>query len=158
VLVAESMGGATLLMARGQRAQVGGGGGARALASYGLSPSLQAAAGLEVGGDAMLVDNGKGALEPVGGFVFAAPAWLRFIDIDRIYDVELAATTRLANGELSFWGGRIALAGGVAGLRRLGFMPALQAWVGYELFPAQDGNPTQHAIRVGTRVSLDYDP
>jgi hypothetical protein len=157
VLIGESMGGASLLFTRGTT-RYGGGGAARLLLSYGFSPHLQLALGGEAGGDAILEENADGQLSPAGGFRFGWPAWLRFIDVDRIYDIELAAVTRLDQGRLSPWGGRVALAGGVTGLRRLGFMPALQVWLGYELYPAQDGLPAQHALRLGTRVGFDWDP
>jgi hypothetical protein len=128
------------------------------LLGYGLSEHLQLAAGAEAGGDATLEENSEGKLVPAGGFRIGAPAWLRIVDVDRIYDVELAAIARVTDGKLTPWGGRIAFAGGVTGLRRLGFMPALQVWVGYELFPAQDDAPVQHAVRLGTRVGIDWDP
>jgi hypothetical protein len=158
VLVGESMGGGTMLITKGARPHLGGGGQARLLLSYGLSPSLQVAMGVEAGGDAILVENAQGNLSPAGAFRMGWPAWLRFIDVDRIYDIELAAVARVISGNFSPWGGRIAFAGGVTGLRRLGFMPALQLWIGYELYPAQDGTPVQHAVRIGTRVGIDWDP
>ena len=157
VLVAESAGAGSLLISRGQ-VRAGGGGAARLLVSYGFSPNLQWAVGAEAGGDAILENDKDGKLSPAGAFRFGAPTWLRLIDIDRIYDVELAAITRLDNGKLTPWGGRFAIAGGVAGLRRLGIMPALQIWLGYEVYPAQDGKPAQHAVRLGTRVGFDYAP
>jgi hypothetical protein len=40
----------------------------------------------------------------------------------------------------------------------MGFMPAIQLWLGYELYPAQGDFAAQHVIRVGTRVGLDWDP
>ena len=157
VFVAESMGAGALLISRGQ-VRAGGGGGARLLLSYGFTPHLQFATGIEAGGDAILEQTKDSKYDPIGAFRFGAPSWLRFIDVDRIYDLELAAITRLDHGQLKPWGGRIALAGGVTGLRRLGFMPALQLWLGYELFPEQQGLPAQHSIRVGTRVGFDFDP
>jgi hypothetical protein len=157
VLIAESMGGGSLLFSKGE-IRAGGGGAARILMSYGFSPSLQLALGIEGGGDAILEESEQGKLSPSGAFRFGAPAWLRFIDVDRIYDVELAAVTTLDSGELKPWGGRVAFAGGVTGLRRLGIMPALQLWIGYELYPHQNGIPTQHAVRLGTRVGFDFDP
>jgi hypothetical protein len=157
VLIAESMGGASLLFTKGQ-VRAGGGGSARILVSYGFSPNLQWALGIEGGGDAVLDEGKEGTLSPAAAFRFGAPTWLRLIDVDRIYDVELAAVTRFAKGRLEPWGGRIAFGGGVTGLRRLGFMPALELWLGYELYPSQGGIPTQHTLSVGTRVGFDYDP
>jgi hypothetical protein len=157
VLIAESMGAGSLLFSKGQ-VHAGGGGAARVFLSYGFSPNLQFATGVEAGGDAILEQNKDGKLEPTGAYRFGAPSFLRFINVDRIYDLELAAVSRLDKGQLKPWGGRIAFAGGVTGLRRLGFMPALQLWVGYEMFPAQDGLPVQHSVRLGTRVGFDFDP
>jgi len=155
MIIAESMGAGSLLMRSGQ-VRVAGGGSARVLGGYGLSSRLQLAAGIEGGGDAVLEKDEEGALSPSGAFRFGAPMWLRLHDIDRIYDVELAAISRFEDGQFKPWGVRAALGGGVTGLRRLGFMPALEVWLGYEVFPAQDGESAQHALRLGTRVGFDY--
>lgn len=157
VLLAESSGGASLSF-DGGRGRVGGGGAARLFAAYGIGIHTQLAAGIEAGGDAVLQQADEGALAPEGAFRFGVPLFARWIDLDRIYDVELALVTRLTERSFTPWGGRVALAGGVNGLRRLGFMPALQLWVGYELYPAQDGIDAQHVLRIGTRVGIDWDP
>jgi len=160
ILVAESMGAGSLSLVD-NRVVAGGGGAARIFAGYGFSPHWQLAAGLEGGGDAILQkpegENG-GALNAAGAFRFGVPAFLRLTDVDRIYDVELAVIARLKDGDFSPWGARIGLAGGVAGLRRLGFMPSLQLWFGYEVFPAQNGLQVEHVLRLGTRVGVDWDP
>jgi hypothetical protein len=157
VLLAESAGGGSLSFARGQ-VRAGGGGAARLFVAYGPSEHLQLALGFEGGGDAILQKEEGGALAPQGAFRFGAPMFVRLIDIDRIYDLELAAVTRLVDGKLSPWGGRIGIGGGVNGLRRLGFMPALELWLGYELYPRQDGFAAEHVLRFGTRVGVDWDP
>jgi hypothetical protein len=162
ILIAESMGAGSLSLVA-NRVVAGGGGAARVFAGYGFSPHWQLAAGLEGGGDAILQkpndkDAGEGALNAVGAFRFGVPAFLRLTDIDRIYDFELAAIARLKDGDFSPWGARVAIAGGVAGLRRLHFMPALQLWFGYEIFPAQNGLQAEHVLRLGTRVGVDFDP
>jgi hypothetical protein len=157
VLIAESVGGGSFLISGGQL-RAAGGGAARLLPAWGFSAQLQLAAGLEVGGDAVLEKTKDGSLAPVGAFRFGAPISLRLTDIDRIYDLELAAVTRLTERELTPWGGRLALAGGISGLRRLGFMPALQVWLAYEYYPEQDGQLAQHLLRLGTRVGIDWDP
>ncbi len=155
VLIAESMGAGSLLIRSGQ-VRAAGGGSARVLAGYGFTPRLQVALGVEGGGDAVLDKREDGTLSPAGAFRFGAPVWLRLHELDRIYDIELAAISYLENGGLSPWGLRAAIGGGVTGLRRLGVMPALEIWLGYELFPAQDGESAQHAIRFGTRLGFDY--
>jgi len=157
VLIAESVGGGSLLVSGGQ-VRTAGGGAARILPAWGFSSQLQLAAGIEVGGDAVLEKTTDGSLAPVGAFRFGAPVSLRLTDVDRIYDLELAAVTRLTRREFVPWGGRIALAGGISGLRRLGFMPAIQLWVAYEYYPEQDGQLAQHLLRLGTRVGIDWDP
>lgn len=157
VLIAESVGGGSLLVSGGQL-RTAGGGAARLLPAWGFSSRLSLAAGIEVGGDAVLEKTKDGSLAPVGAFRFGAPVSLRLTDIDRIYDLELAAVTRLTSGELVPWGGRLALAGGISGLRRLGLMPAVQLWAAYEYYPEQDGQLAQHSLRLGTRVGIDWDP
>lgn len=155
VLIAESMGAGSLLIRSGE-VRVAGGGSARFLGGYGFSSRLELAAGIEGGGDAVLEKADDGTLAPSGAFRFGVPTWLRLHDIDRIYDFELAAISRFESGQFKPWGMRVAIGGGVTGLRRLGFMPALEMWLGYEVFPAQDGQSAQHALRLGTRVGFDY--
>jgi hypothetical protein len=155
LVIAESMGAGSLLIRNGT-VSAAGGGSARLLAGYGFASRLQLATGIEGGGDAVLAKDEAGSLSPEGAFRFGAPIWLRLHEIDRIYDVEIAAIARLQNGHLSEWGGRLAFGGGVTGLRRLGIMPALELWLGYEIFPAQDGDSAQHVLRLGTRVGFDY--
>jgi hypothetical protein len=157
VVLAESMGGGSLSITSG-RTRAGAGGAARLFASQGVSSHVQLALGIEVGGDAVLQKSAQGELEPKGAFRFGVPLLARWIDIDRIYDVEVAAVTALTDGVLTPWGARIALAGGVSGLRRIGFMPSLQIYAGYELYPAQRDLPLQHVLRLGTRVGVDWDP
>lgn len=157
VVLAESMGGGSLSIVRG-KVRAGAGGGARLFGGYGLSERMQLALGIEAGGEAVLQSTDEGALEPEGLFRFGIPVLARFTNLDRIYDVELATVTGLTDGTFKPWGGRLSLAGGVAGLRRLGFMPALQVWVGYEVYPPQDGQPTRHIVHLGTRVGVDWDP
>jgi hypothetical protein len=155
LVIAESMGAGSLLI-QGGTVSAAGGGSARLLAGYGFASRLELAAGIEGGGDAVLAKDEAGSLSPEGAFRFGAPIWLRLHDVDRIYDVELAVITRLKNGEFSQWGGRFALGGGVTGLRRLGIMPALELWLGYEMFPNQGDDQMQHVLRLGTRVGFDY--
>ena len=157
VVLAESMGGGSLSITDG-RTRAGAGGAARLFASQGFSTHVQLALGIEVGGDAVLQKSDRGELEPKGAFRFGVPLLARWVDIDRIYDVELAAVTALTDGVLKPWGARLALAGGVTGLRRIGFMPALQLYGGYEVYPAQRELPLQHVLRLGTRVGIDWDP
>ncbi|MDB4976957.1 MAG: hypothetical protein JWN48_5298 [Myxococcaceae bacterium] len=161
VLIAESMGGGSLSISRGQ-VTAGGGGAARGFVGYGFSQRFMAAAGFEAGGDATLqkqkADSGvaDSAFAPEGAFRFGVPAIVRLTDIDRIYDLELAAVARLSEGKFTPWGARVALAGGVAGLRRIGFMPAIQLWFGYEVYPAQNNLAVEHVLRLGTRVGVDW--
>jgi hypothetical protein len=159
LLIAESVGGGSLSFSNGH-VEAGGGGAARVFAGYGLGTHLELALGMEAGGDAVLQkqQDKDGTLAANGAFRFGVPAFLRVIDVDWIYDLELAAISRLTNSELRPMGGRVALAGGVAGLRRIGLMPALQLWLAYEIFPAQDGRAAEHVLRFGTRVGVDWSP
>jgi hypothetical protein len=159
LLIAESMGGGSLSFSGG-RVVAGGGGGARIFAGYGIGPRWELALGVEAGGDAVLQkqQDGQGTLAAEGAFRFGVPMFLRVIDLDWLYDLELAAITRLRDGELRPWGARVALAGGVSGLRRIGLMPAIQLFVGYEIFPAQHGLDAEHVLRLGTKVGIDYAP
>ncbi len=159
VVIAESVGGGSLSFSHGH-VEAGGGGAARVFAGYGIGSHLELALGFEAGGDAVLQkqQDPDGTLQANGAFRFGVPAFLRVIDVDWVYDLELAAMSRLTNGELRPMGARVALAGGVAGLRRLGLMPALSLWLAYEIFPAQDKRAAEHVIRVGTKVGIDWDP
>ncbi|HEY6876708.1 MAG TPA: hypothetical protein VI299_01765 [Polyangiales bacterium] len=159
VAIVESVGGGSLSFSHGH-VEAGGGGAARVFAGYGLGSHLQLALGVEAGGDAVLQNqkDQDGTLQANGAFRFGVPAFLRVIDLDWIYDLELAAISRLTNRELRPMGARAALAAGVSGLRRIGFMPALSLWLAYEIFPAQDGRAAEHVLRLGTKVGLDWDP
>jgi hypothetical protein len=159
VVIAESVGGGSLSFSNGH-VEAGGGGAARVFAGYGLGTHLELAVGFEAGGDAVLQKQADedGTLQANGAFRFGVPAFLRVIDLDWVYDLELAAMSRLTNGELRPMGARVALAGGVAGLRRIGLMPALSLWLAYEIFPAQDNRAAEHVLRIGTKVGIDWDP
>jgi hypothetical protein len=157
VVIVESVGGASLFITEG-KVRTAGGGAARVLPSVGFGQRWQLATGFEAGGDAVLEKGDDGNLAPAGAFRMAIPAVLRLNDVDRIYDLELAAVSRFKSAHPEPWGARVALAGGVSGLRRIGFMPAIQLWLGYELYPAQGSYGAQHVLRMGTRVGLDWDP
>lgn len=159
VLIAESVGGGSLSFSHGN-VEAGGGGAARVFAGYGVGTGLELALGVEAGGDAVLQKqpDAQGTLQANGAFRFGVPAFLRVVDLEWVYDLELAAISRLTNGALRPLGARVALAGGVSGLRRIGLMPALSLWLAYEIFPAQDGHAAEHVIRLGTKVGIDWDP
>jgi hypothetical protein len=159
VVIAESVGGGSLSFSNGN-VEAGGGGAARVFAGYGIGTHLELALGVEAGGDALLQkqQDPDGTLQANGAFRFGVPAFLRVIDLDWAYDLELAAMSRLTNGELRPLGARVALAGGVVGLRRIGLMPALSLWLAYEIFPAQDRRAAEHVLRIGTKVGIDWDP
>ncbi|MET0284014.1 MAG: hypothetical protein ABW352_06075 [Polyangiales bacterium] len=159
VLIAESVGGGSLSFSNGN-VEAGGGGAARVFAGYGLGTHLELALGFEAGGDAVLQKqaDADGTLQANGAFRFGVPAFLRVIDLDWVYDLELAAMSRLTNGELRPMGARVALAGGVSGLRRISLMPSISIWLAYEIFPAQDKRSAEHVLRIGTKVGIDWDP
>ena len=164
ILIAESMGAGSLSLVA-NRVVAGGGGAARIFAGYGFSPHWQLAAGLEGGGDAILQKpdeqgrHGRRRAQCRGRVSLRCPGFFA-ADRRRPHLRRRAGRdcARLKDGDFNPWGARIGLAGGVAGLRRLGFMPSLQLWFGYEVFPAQNGLQAEHVLRLGTRVGVDWDP
>ena len=87
----------------------------------------------------------------------AVPVLFRISDVSRHIDIELAYLTLWPDGERKH-GVRLGLGYGLSTPRVAGFMPYALLWVGYELFPAQDGAPTEHGFILGTRVGVDWDP
>ncbi|MCG8557946.1 MAG: hypothetical protein MJD61_22075 [Proteobacteria bacterium] len=156
VLLLESNGIAALLLERGGNA-VGGGGGARVLLGYGFSHRITVAFGGEFGGTADLVED------PVAGnatvdaaFTAALPLLLRVRDVARVYDFEIAPTTKFLFGDqLLPPGFRVALGGGLTALRTQGFMPYGAVWLGYEFQPARGTGPATHSLLAGARVGVD---
>jgi len=156
VVLAESLGGATLRVGGG-KVSLGAGGGGRILLGYGFSRRLTIAIGGEVGASGTLpeTDSGTRTFEAVAAS--AVPVLFRVTDVSRHFDVELAWRTLYPEGPARH-GMRIGLSYGLSTPRVASFMPYGLIWVGYEIFPAQNGSTTEHAIVVGTRVGVNWDP
>ena len=146
------------LLVEGDRTSLSGGGSGRFLVGYGFSDSFTVASGVEMGGRGLISADSR--QQDVGAiFTQAIPTVFRFRDLSQIYDVEVAATsfTRLGSGHFHP-GVRVALGTGFAAVRVRGFLPLAMVQTGYEFYPATGGQPTTHLFRVGTALSLDYDP
>ncbi len=158
VLWFESMGAGSLVI-EGDQAALGGGGGGRALVAHGLGPRLTLAAGAEVGGAGAFVKNERGGRTVDTTFIAALPVILRITDVSRIYDFELAPLVHFdPNQDIFPPGFRAAFGAGLTAQRGSTFMPYVVLWAGYELYPVREGSPTQHSVRLGTRVGVDFDP
>jgi hypothetical protein len=158
LLLAESFGGGSLIFRDG--INLGGGGALRVMPGYGFTDRLTIAMGVELGGSGAVSGVGtdeeqKIVARPTG----AVPVLFRIHDDTWVYDLELAALTQYYEDSLSLPpGGRLALAAGIKTVRIGAVMPIAVGFVAYEVEPAYRDLPTSHAIRIGTRVGLDYDP
>ncbi|MCS6800157.1 MAG: hypothetical protein NZ898_16825 [Myxococcota bacterium] len=152
----ESGGGAALLLGSG-RAALGGGGGARALLGHGAGARATLAAGVELGAVAAFPEDARGTRTVAATLAGAVPLVLRMRDGLRVLDVEAAATLRWRSARIEGPGIRTTVGIGFSTLRTRGLMPHALLWLGHEWFAAADGS-AEHALRVGTRVGLDWDP
>jgi hypothetical protein len=158
VLWFESMGAGSLVI-EGDQAALGGGGGGRALVAHGVGPRVTLAAGAEIGGAGAFVKNDRGGRTVDTTFTAALPMVVRITDVSRIYDFELSPLVHFdPNQDVFPPGFRVALGAGLTAQRGSSFMPYVVIWAGYELYPVREGSPTQHSIRLGTRVGVDFDP
>lgn len=154
VLFLESRGQLGLTL-RGDSARFAGGGAGRILLGAGLDNDATLAAGLELGGGGRLGDDDR----IVGVLSGAMPVLLRFTDMGRAFDVEVAAVTFLRGVEGWPPGFRAALAYGFLTPRIGGaFSPQAMFWLGYEYHPARGQDAPYHLIGLGTRIGLDIDP
>jgi hypothetical protein len=159
IIFAETLGYGTLAI-EGSDAALGGGGGGRLLFGHGLGPQITLAIGGEVGGSGAFVtedDSDSRIIETT--FSAAVPILLRITRLSRVYDFEIAPAVRFNPGVDVFPPGiRATFAGGFSALRTSSFMPYALLVLGYEFHPADDLGPADHAIHVGTRVGVDWDP
>ena len=156
VILAESLGAAALRFADGETA-IGGGGGGRVFLGYGFSRRLTLAIGGEVAASATLPETDEGARTFVAVASSAVPLLFRISDVSRHLDIELTWRTLYPQGPNPH-GLRVGIGYGLSTPRVASFMPYALLWVGYEVFPAQNASPAVHAILLGTRVGLDWDP
>lgn len=157
VILAESGGGFGAHIGQGAF-RLGGGGAGRLLFGAGLDGRWTLAAGLEVGGAGVLTATDEGTTL-VARFQGAVPLLVRLADGLRIYDAEVALTTRWQDETLRMPPGvRVTVGGGLASLRVGSFMPTGVLTLGYEYVPPSGDSAAEHIIRVGTRVGFDWDP
>jgi hypothetical protein len=155
VLLAESQGFGAIVIEGDQKA-VGGGGSGRLLLGHGIGPQLTLATGVEVGGTGAFVasEGGKRALETT--FVGALPVLLRWTNLSRVFDLEVAPVMRLDTSASP--GFRTAFGAGLVTMRNSTYMPYVVLWLGYEYQPPDAQSPADHSLRIGTRVGVDWDP
>jgi hypothetical protein len=158
ILLGESFGGLSLIFRDG--IQFGGGGAFRLFGGWGPTDRLTLALGVEVGGQGAV--SGVGTDEeqelqarPTG----ALPLLIRLHDDTWVYDFEVAAITQYYQEALSLPPGvRAAFGIGIGSVRIGSFMPMAVGFIGYEFEPEFKDLPVSHAIRLGTRVGLNFDP
>lgn len=156
VLIAETIGGAAMFFQDGGSV-LGGGGGARLMPGYGFDERFTVAGGFEVGAFGTLDKDDAGNRAFTGNVALAVPVMLRIRDVSRVYDFEVALTTRWENGEARLpMGVRFGAGIGVSTLRVLNLMPHLVIWVGYEIAPATDTGSAVHTLWLGSRVGFDW--
>ncbi|MBW2454265.1 MAG: hypothetical protein JRI68_07135 [Deltaproteobacteria bacterium] len=158
LLLVESFGGGSLIFKGG--VHLGGGGALRVMPGYGFTDRLTIAMGIELGGSGAVSGVGTDEdQEIVARPTGAIPLLFRLHDDTWVYDLELAAITQYYEDSLSLPpGGRIALAAGIKTVRIGSLMPIAVGFLGYEIEPAYRDLPVSHAIRIGTRVGVDFDP
>ena len=84
---------------------------------------------------------------------------LRISSQSRVYDFELTPIVRLNPGVDVFPPGlRSAVAMGFTTMRSTSLMPYALLWMGYEYHPADNQSPADHAVHIGTRIGIDWDP
>ncbi len=146
------------VLIEGDKTSLAGGGAGRFLLGYGFTEHFTVAIGGELGGRG-LISTGAGEQNLGAILTQAIPLVSRFRDLSQIYDVEISATSFTTPDNPRIHPGvRLVLGTGLATLRVRGFLPLAMGQVGYEFYPAGDGQPTTHLIRIGTAFSLDIDP
>ncbi len=159
VLLLETMGGGQLYITR-EPIEFGGAGGLRILPAYGITQHLTLAAGVEVGGASTLPKDRDGQRNLDLGFALATPVMVRWQRFTRFVDVEAAFTRRADEFDLGVGrnGVRVIAGLGLSEVRLASFMPYAGLWTGYELLPeTSGGRKTEHVLRIGTKVGVDWD-
>jgi len=158
VVLAETIGFGSLAIESGQAA-FGGGGGGRLLFAHGIGSQFTFGFGGEVGGVGAFTNNGTGGRSLETTFTAAVPLLLRFTRFSRALDLELTPIVRINPGQDVLPPGIRASVGlGLMTMRTSAFMPYVVLWTGYEYHPAIPSSPEDHALLVGTRVGVDWDP
>ncbi len=159
VIFAESMGSGQLII-QGGDAAIGGTGIGRLIPAVGITDRLTLGIGAELGVASTFPRTENGARSVKAVATGGIPILARFSDGTFRYDVDLGAVARATRNEYEGlrYGGRVALAFGVATLRIAGVMPYATIWAGYEYLAPGAGEPESHIIRAGSRVGVNWDP
>ena len=155
VVLAESVGAGALRVSDGDT-NFGGGGGGRLMAALGVG-RLTLGVGFGITAAATFVETTDGARSFEAVVSSEVPLLLRVTSITRVFDIVLSYRTLFQDSGARH-GGRVEIGYGLTTPRVATLMPYGVLWVGYELFPAQQGGHAEHAILVGTRVGFDWDP
>jgi hypothetical protein len=156
ILLAESFGALSLIV-QDEEVLLGGGGSLRLLPGYGASDRVTLALGVELGASGAVSQTAEEqqlVARPSG----AVPFIVRLHDDTWIYDLEVSLIARYADGSVTTPGIRVAPALGIGSVRIGALMPVALAVLAYEYYPAFEELPASHAVRLGTRIGLDYDP
>ncbi len=158
VIIAESMGRLSLLFGPDNDVNVGAGGAFRIIPSYGVSDRVTLGAGIELGGLGTLSqagDDQKLSARPIG----AIPLLVRLHDDTWLYDFEVTPMVQYHDSTISWPPGiRGAFALGIGAVRIGSIMPVGMAYIGYEYQPTFRDLPRTHALSIGTRVDVNFDP
>ena len=152
----ESGGGGSLGWSN-ERAELGGGGAARIMPAMGIGQRVTLAVGFGLGASGVLPEEDDGTREFRGVLSTIVPLVIRATDLSRIYDVELALSTRFVGSD-AYHGARASFGIGLTAPRVAGLMPYALLWTGYEYTPTQHGSPEQHSLWLGSRVGFDWHP
>ena len=155
VILADSMGGASLNFLDGERS-FGGGGAGRILLGFGVTRRLTIAIGAGVGADGILPETTSGTRSFEALLTVQVPVVFRVNMISRVLDIGVDVTTRLRNDDFQTPGVRFSLGYGLSTPRTSSLMPYVLAWVGYEVTPT--GGQVAHTLWLGTKVGFDWDP
>jgi hypothetical protein len=157
VILAESFGGLSLIY-QGE-VLFGAGGAFRLLPGYGVSDRVTLAAGVELGGSGAV--SGVGSEEgqelsarPQG----AVPFITRIHDDTFVFDFEAAALAQIYAGTVTPPGVRGLFGVGIGSVRIGSLMPMALGFVAYEFYPSFRDLPPSHAVRLGTRIGVNFDP
>lgn len=155
VIFAETRGGGALLVTDGE-VGIGGGGGGRLLLGRGFGPRLTLGVGFELGVDGRLPQTPEGRRTFEGVLASSVPLLVRFANMSRVVDLELAWTQRYDSPTRH--GFRVGIGYGLTTPRVSGLKPYGVLWIGYGVTPPSRGEPADHTLWLGTRVGFDWDP
>lgn len=159
VLLLESRGGGELLLGSEGEVSFGGGGGGRLLTAWGIGDRITFGFGAEIGGGGAISESDSGNQEVTATFLAGVPFLLRFRDMSRLYDIEIASTVFFTpDGLVTSPGVRVMFGAGLSTERVSAFMPTAVVQLGYSFHPAALDLPALHILHIGTRVGIDIDP